>query len=384
MEKQKFNQPEFFPRGTVVRIQIFNTSFLFVVESVYVTSHDNFVLRGFQLDPTEDMIKSSLNTTGRGVFKNLTSGMEFKYSFDPFNLDNEHRRRRASILDNEHHRRRASITEALFVKTMSELQKSVSWTNAIDNGYSYSHVAEIISRGKGRLFVDADYFGPSLIGCNLKTTTTEVFLTRVLSVKQFLNIYRANQYDSSTQSKAMNRCYRQNRNRILDRRVNREKTRHYSDYSDSLDFYCYSDDSHLTQGKRGIFEKLTRPIWESPLQSHGWVLVPDFKLPTYEKYGVKMTLIKLSYLYDSDMYRYFYTQEPEHVLSVLSEVAHYLHFEVCYPVALDKEQLLGNFEQLLDFICYSNANRGVLPNEEVNDDGEFRFEDYPDSHWSQP
>ena len=370
MEKKKFNQPEFFPRGTIVRIEIFNKSFLFVVGSVYITSHDNFVLRGFQLDPTEDMIDSSFKTSGLGVFKNLASDTEFKYSFDPFNLDNEH------------HRHHASINEALFVKTMSELQKSISWTNAIDSGYSYSHVAEIVSRGKGRLFVDADGFGPSPIGCNLKTTTTEVFSTRVLAIKQFLNIYRANQYDSSKQSKAMNRCYRQNRNRLLDPRVNREKTHHYNDYSDSLYLYYDSDDRHMTQEKRGIFEKLTESFWERPLQPHGWVLVPDFKLPTYEKYSVKMTLIKLSYLYDSDMCRYFYTQEPEHVLSVLSEVANYLCFEVCYPVALEREQLLGNFECLLDFICYSNLNYGKLPNEEVGDSEEIEVDH--DSHWYQP
>ena len=343
MEKQKFNQPEFFPRGTIVRIEIFNKSFLFVVGSVYVTSHDNFVLRGFQLDPTEDMVTSSFKTSGLGVFKNLASGTEFKYSFDPFNLDNEH------------HRRRASIDEALFVKTMSELQKSVSWTNAIDDGYSYSHVAEIVSRGKGRLFVDSDGFGPLLIGCNLKTTSTEVFSTRVLAIKQFLNIYRANQYDSSKQSKAMNRCYRQNRNRLLVRRVIREKAHHYNEYSDSLCLYYDPVD-------RYIFEKLTSPIWKRPLQPHGWVLVPDFKLPTYLKYGVKMWLIKLSYLYDGDKCRYFYTQEPEHVLSVLSQVAEYLKVEVFDSLFTIGNNVIGGFEELLGFISYSNVNCGKSSN----------------------
>ena len=376
MEKQKFNQPEFFPRGTVARIEIFNTSFLFVVESVFMSIHNNMILRGFQLDPSEDSIDRKFGTTGQGIFENLASDNKteawVKYSFKLFNPDSEK------------HQDHALVVETLFIKTMAGTPKPISWTTAIRNGYSYGHVVEIVARGKGRQITYSGHFKSEHIGCNLKTTTTEVFSTRVLAIKQFLNIYRAKQYDSCTQSKAMNRCYRQNRNRILDRRVNREKARHYSDYSDSLHLYYDSDDRYLSQEMRGIFEKLTSPIWERPLQPHGWVMVPDFKLPTYEKYGVKMTLIKLSYLHDSDMCRYFYTQEPEHVLSVLSEVTHYLRFEVCYPVALEKEQLLGNFEELLDFICYSNANRGVLPNEELNDDEKSEFEDDPVSHWSQP
>lgn len=373
MEKQKFNQPEFFPRGTVVRIEIFNKSFLFVVESVYVTSHDNFVLRGFHLDPTEDMITSSFKTTGRGVFRNLTSDMEFKYSFEPFNLDNEH------------HRLRAEITETLFVKTMSELQKSVSWTNAVDKGYSYSHVAEIISRGKGGLFVDSNGFGPLLVGCNLKSTTTEVFSTRLLAIKQFLNMHRANQHDSSTQSKALNRCYRQNRNRILDRRANREKTHYYEDVSLISSMAYDREDRDRENFKCDLFDNLTAPFWNNPLKTHGWILVPDFKLPTYQKYGVKMSMIKLSYLHDDDMCRYFYTQEPDHVLSVVSKVASYLKVEVFDSLFTIGNNVIGGFDELLDFIYYSNVNYGKSLSDDVDDCyGEFQFEDDYDSHWSQP
>lgn len=153
----------------------------------------------------------------------------------------------------------------------------------------------------------------------------------------------------SIKSKAMVRWERQNINRLLPRRFNKEKgTFYYEDHSNLQ----MSFDVNVKELR--ILDALLSKYNKDQYSRQGWVVLPEHKALAYDRHGVKYDIVKVSYKHSPESCRFFRTQEVEHLRDVFKDYEDCVNFEVIDPSQVNGE--FSNYPSEIATFIFSAEN----------------------------
>ena len=425
IKQKEFNQPEFFPQGTLVEIVVSNglhpddvKPILFVVDKVNATfSPSNIVLRGLVINPTERQIEAGKTCVGelyRDVFYDGKCDDVHGFNKDgwlrgltPLNkMSKSMRRKRIVSLANQ---RGGHEIDWLTIPPRTTVK------NVITGGYSSDWVTRIIARGTGKVikvgFITDDK-SSFLFGCNFKKRRTAYNdyngLTSRFSIRCYIfNEYLRDMYyskdkhdgfaasffrlrtvrtpgrnpdtkyttkpyiDYNVRGDFVERWFKANRNRLLYTKRQKEINQSISELGDNLSFMQSQSDRREDRGLEPLFYTM-QELYDKANINNKWFVVDDAKIETYIRYGCKGTYV---FSIETDLPNntpvYFLSQAPEEMKKVvetccLSNVKLVNHGELN---DLAKNTDVSNY----DFVCFyrfiSNINylNNYRPKTEVDD-----------------
>lgn len=371
IKQKEFNQPEFFPQGTLVEIVVSNglhtedaKPILFVVDKVNTTfDPSNIVLSGLVINPTERQIETGLACTGklyRDVFYDYACRSSHGLSEDdvlteltPLSKMSKSMRRKFNVaLANQrgsHEIDWLSIPPGKIIK------------NVITDGYSSGWVTRIIARGTGEViksgFNTGDK-GQSLFGCNFKKRRTSYndynglrsrFSIRCYIFNEFLKDmhyskgkrdgfmssflkmpttrnprryrgikpYTKPYIDYNVRGDFVERWFKANRNRLLYTKRQKEIDQSISELGDKLSFMRSESDCREDRDLEHLFYAMEK-LYDRANINNKWFVVDVAKIGTYVRYGCKGTYV---FSIETDLPDaapvYFLSQAPEEIEKVV-------------------------------------------------------------------